>query len=90
LSCQWPPPTCSTYLILKEKVARFNAYQEIQTLLAEINAIVGSMDQFFSKYSFKKATALKAQFFDRSVISFKGLQYERLDQLTIGLLLGTC
>ena len=48
------------------------------------------MDQFFSKYSFKKATALKAQFFDRSVISFKGLQYERLDQLTIGLLLGTC
>jgi xylose isomerase len=78
-----------TYLVLKEKAARFNADKEIQMLLAEINANDGSMDKYFGKYNQEKATALKAQSFDRSVISSKGLQYERLDQLTIDLLLGT-
>jgi xylose isomerase len=77
-----------TYLILKEKAARFNADKEIQALLAEINADDGSMSQYFGKYSAEKAKALKAQLFDRSAISSKGLKYERLDQLTIDLLLG--
>ncbi len=78
-----------TYLILKEKAARFNADKEIQALLAEINANDGSMDKYFGKYSPEKARTLKAQPFDRSTISAKGLQYEHLDQLTIDLLLGT-
>jgi len=78
-----------TYLILKEKAARFNTDKEIQALLREINANDGSMDPYFGKYSPEKARALKAQPFDRSAISSKGLQYERLDQLTIDLLLGT-
>jgi xylose isomerase len=77
-----------TYLILKEKAARFNADKEIQALLAEINADDGSMDQYLGQYSPKKAAALKAQPFDRLAISSRGLQYERLDQLTIDLLLG--
>ena len=77
-----------TYLILKEKAAQFNADKEIQALLAEINADDGSMDQYFGKYSAEKARALKAQPFDRAAISAKGRQYERLDQLTIDLLLG--
>ena len=77
-----------TYLILKEKAARFNADKEIQALLAEINSNDGSMDQYFGKYSPEKAGTLKAQPFDRTAISSKGLQYERLDQLTIDLLLG--
>jgi len=77
-----------TYLILKEKAARFNADKEIQALLAEINSKDGSMDQYFGKYSPEKARALKAQPFDRAAIGSKGLQYERLDQLTIDLLLG--
>jgi len=77
-----------TYLILKEKAAQFNADKEIQALLAEINADDGSMSQYFGKYSAEKAKALKAQPFDRSAISAKGLKYERLDQLTIDLLLG--
>ena len=77
-----------TYLILKEKAARFNADKEIQALLAEINSKDGSMDQYFGKYSPEKARALKAQPFDRTAIGSKGLQYERLDQLTIDLLLG--
>ncbi|MGB2965118.1 MAG: xylose isomerase [Anaerolineales bacterium] len=77
-----------TYLALKEKAAKFNQDKEIQALLSEINADDGSMAQYFGKYSKDKAAALKSQTFDRSAIGSKGLQYERLDQLTIDLLLG--
>ena len=77
-----------TYLILKEKAAQWNADKEIQSLVAEVNADDGLMDQYFGKYSSEKASALKAQVFDRSAIAGRGLKYERLDQLTVELLLG--
>ena len=77
-----------TYLILKEKAAQWNADTEIQALVAEINADDGSMNQYFGKYSSEKANALKAQSFDRSAISGRGLKYERLDQMTVEVLLG--
>jgi xylose isomerase len=77
-----------TYLILKDKAACWNADKEIQGLVAEINADDGSMDQYFGSYSYQKAEALKAQTFDRSRIAGRGLRYERLDQLTVEVLLG--
>jgi xylose isomerase len=77
-----------TYLILKEKARQFNRDREIQSLLQEINAQDGSAEQYLGKYSTKKARALQSQAFDRQTISQRGLQYERLDQLTIELLLG--
>ena len=77
-----------TYLILKEKAAQWNADTEIQELVAEINADDGSMHQYFGKYSAEKADALKSQTFDRSTIAAPGLKYERLDQLTVEVLLG--
>lgn len=77
-----------TYLILKEKAACWNADKEIQSLVAEINADDGSMSQYFGKYSADKANALKAQTFDRASIAGRGLKYERLDQLTVEVLLG--
>ncbi len=77
-----------TYLILKEKAAQWNADKEIQALLATVNAEDGSMAPFFGKYSAAKAAALRAQTFDRAGIASRGMQYERLDQLTIDLLLG--
>jgi xylose isomerase len=77
-----------TYLILKEKARQFNADAEIQALLEEINADDGAMAAYFGKYSAAKAAALRAQVFDRAAISRRGLKYERLDQLTIDLLLG--
>jgi xylose isomerase len=77
-----------TYLILKEKAAQFNADDEIQALLADINADDGSMDAYFGKYSAEKADALKNERFDRAALGARGLGYERLDQLTIELLLG--
>jgi xylose isomerase len=77
-----------TYLVLKEKSLRFNQDREIQALLAEINADDGSMAAYFGKYSSEKASALKGQTFDRHAMGSRGLKYERLDQLTIDLLLG--
>ena len=77
-----------TYLILKDKAARFNADVEIQSLLAQINGDDGSMDSFFGKYSADKASKLKSESFDRMTLGSRGLNYERLDQLTVDLLLG--
>jgi xylose isomerase len=77
-----------TYLILKEKAACWNADQEIQDLVAEINADDGSMNQYFGNYSAEKADALRAETFDRSALAARGLKYERLDQLTVEVLLG--
>jgi len=77
-----------TYLILKEKAARFNADKEIQALLAEINADDGSMKAYQGAYTAAKAAALRARAFDRPALGRRGLAYERLDQLTIELLLG--
>jgi xylose isomerase len=77
-----------TYLILKAKARQFNADPEIQTLLAEIRADDGSLASFQGGYSATKATNLKAHTFDRLAMGRRGLGYERLDQLTIDLLLG--
>lgn len=77
-----------TYLILKEKARQFNADPEIQALLGEINADDGTMDAFRGAYTTGKAAALKAHAFDREALAARGLQYEKLDQLTNELLLG--
>jgi xylose isomerase len=77
-----------TYLALKEKAAQWNADPEIQGLLAEINADDGATDAFKGAYSPEKAAALKAASFDRAALGARGLAYERLDQLTVELLLG--
>lgn len=77
-----------TYLILKERAAQFNSDKEIQALLAEINFTDGSLEPCLGLYTPEKASALKARSFDRVTIARRGLQYERLDQLTIDLLLG--
>jgi xylose isomerase len=77
-----------TYLMLKEKAAQFNADKEIQALLAEVNAEDPAITPFFGKYSADKAKAIKAHAFDRAKIAARGLKYERLDQLTVDLLLG--
>jgi xylose isomerase len=77
-----------TYLILREKAACWNADSEIQALIAEIHADDGSMNQYFGKYSAQKAAALRQRTFDRGALSARGLRYERLDQLTVEVLLG--
>lgn len=78
-----------TYLILKEKAQRWNEDAEIQALLQEINAGDGSTDAFQGAYTPEKANGLKTAAFDRAALGRRGLSYERLDQLTIEVLLGT-
>ena len=77
-----------TYLILKEKAAQWNADKEIQAIVSEVNADDGALSKYFGKYSAEKASALRAQTFDRKALGARGLKYERLDQLTVELLLG--
>ena len=77
-----------TYLILKEKAARWNADPDIQALVAEINADDGSLAPLTGAYSAEKAAALKARDLQPANVAQRGLPYERLDQLTIEVLLG--
>ncbi|MGH9523625.1 MAG: xylose isomerase [Terriglobales bacterium] len=76
-----------TYLILKEKAARWNADKEIQSLLAEIVKPSVATPPV-GKYSKKGREALLAAPFDKDAMMKKRLPYERLDQLTIDLLFG--
>lgn len=77
-----------TYLIMKEKAVQWNADAEIQSLIEEINADDGDTDDFKGQYTSKKAAALKAASFDRIALGKRGIPYEKIDQLTIEILLG--
>jgi xylose isomerase len=76
-----------TYLILKEKAERWNANAEIKALLAEI-VEQNREDSPVGKFDGEKSRQLLSQRFDRAQLAAKGLQYERLDQLTMDILLG--
>lgn len=73
-----------TYLIMKEKAARFNADPDIQAILADI----GAGDQSPITYSKAGAATLKSQTFDRQALGARPMNYERLDQLTNEIILG--
>jgi len=77
-----------TYLILKEKAARFNIDPDIQAILAELNADDGQFGFLGSGFSAESAAQLQAVEFDRVALAARGLKYERLDQLTLEVLLG--
>lgn len=77
-----------TYLILKEKAAQFNADPEVQQLLAEINADDGAFSYLSAGYSRESLAKLRATTFDRAALGRRDLPYERLDQITLEILLG--
>ena len=76
-----------TYLIFREKAARFDKDAEIQACLAELRARGGGEGERV-KYSASSAAALKSRELDLPAIRAEGFGYERLDQLTMELLLG--
>ena len=76
-----------TYLILKEKAARWNADKEIQAILREISS-TGPGSDLIGQYSKKGAAKLLNHDFDKDKILKKRLPYERLDQLTVDILAG--
>jgi xylose isomerase len=74
-----------TYLILKEKASQWNSDPQIQALLKEIKKTAATS---VGSYSEASAARLKAREFDRAYLAARGLAYERLDQLTVDLILG--
>lgn len=76
-----------TYLILKDKTRRWNEDAEIRSLLSEINESVGNTPSV-EKFTQDHQAKLTAFAFDRQTLSQKRLPYERLDQLTMEILLG--
>jgi xylose isomerase len=75
-----------SYLIFKEKVAQFHADKEIQALLAELGRR-GAAPGARITYA-KDAKAIGDEQFDLDAMRKQGYAYERLDQLTVELLLG--
>jgi xylose isomerase len=76
-----------TYLILKEKAARWNADKEIQAMLKELSNGAHNAPRN-GRYSKKSVSALLTHTFDKDAILKKRLPYERLDQLTVDILTG--
>jgi xylose isomerase len=76
-----------TYLILKEKAVRWNADAEIQGILGELSSNGNGIPKL-CEYSKQNAFQLLTHTFDKDAILKKRLPYERLDQLTIDVLLG--
>jgi xylose isomerase len=77
-----------TYLMLKEKADQWNKDDEILHLFEEICADSDGLLPYLGEYKPDKAEALKAYNFDREELGKRGLPYERLDQITVDILLG--
>jgi xylose isomerase len=74
-----------TYLILRERARQWNADRDIQALVASLG---GEVAPPLTTYSTRHRDALLAIVFDRQALGRRGLGYERLDQLTMEVLLG--
>jgi xylose isomerase len=77
-----------SYLILKEKAQRFNVDAEIQGLLRAIRARDEGLEATMRAYSRENAKKLRDLPVDRPALGARGCGYEKLDQLTIEVLLG--
>src|SRR5215203_5133294 len=75
-----------TYLIFKDKARRWNEHAGIRSILDDIAAT--DEKNMFRTFSENSANSILSKEIDRHAIAKKGLQYERLDQLTMDILLG--
>jgi xylose isomerase len=78
-----------TYLMLKEKAERWKDDGEIQAILAETNGSAAYLPETSEGYSREVAETLKSKQIDRLALGLRGLPYERLDQLTAEVIMGT-
>ncbi len=78
-----------TYLLLKQKVAKFNADREIQALLKQIHVRDEKLENLSAAYSIDAVRQLKAYKFNRVALGARGIPYEKLDQLTMEIIMGT-
>jgi xylose isomerase len=77
-----------TYMILKDKAKRWNGDREIQGILKEINVGDAMLSALTRRYSRTNAKRLLGADLDREKLAEMPLAYERLDQLTMELLMG--
>jgi xylose isomerase len=77
-----------TYMILKEKAQHWNADKEIQQIIKTINVQDSSLSKLTAKYSKSNAQKLLDAPLDRVELAEAPLPYERLDQLTMEVLMG--
>ncbi len=77
-----------TYLLLKEKVAQFNADLEIQDLVSAYKVRDEGLEALSKTFSRENAKNLQNHAFDLEALRARGPGLERLDQLTVDLLLG--
>ncbi len=77
-----------TYLILKDKVKRFNADPEICEIIAGLREQSDEWDQIADGYSPGRGAAVKQAQFDLAAMARRGYGYERLDQLAVEVVLG--
>ncbi|HEX8525112.1 MAG TPA: xylose isomerase [Tepidisphaeraceae bacterium] len=76
-----------TYMILKEKAAKWNVDPEIQGLLKQIN-VQDPISKLTRKFSEQAARKLLNAPLDRVELAKAPLPYEKLDQLTMEVLMG--
>lgn len=77
-----------TYMILKEKAERWNKDAETQGLLKQINVEDAAVSKLTKKYSPDGAANLGNMTFDRKALAENPLPYEKLDQLTMEVVMG--
>ncbi len=79
-----------SYMILKEKAARWNADPEIQGILRQVQVKTagGGVDKLVKKFSPQNAKKLLEARLDRVELANMPLRYEELDQLTMEVLMG--
>ena len=82
-----PRGSMRTYMILKEKAERWNKDAEIQGILRELNA-PNAVEKLTKRYSSGNAKKLLAEPLDRIELAASPLPYEKLDQLTLEVLMG--
>jgi xylose isomerase len=76
-----------SYLVLRDKVRRWNEDDEIQALVAQVALDDAELEGTVA-YSPDAATALRERIFDPEELANRRLGYQRLDQLTFDLLTG--
>ena len=77
-----------TYMILKEKADRWNRDAEIQGLLKEITIEDNGLAKLTKRFTKENAAKLRDAKLDRVALADHPLPYERLDQLTMEVLMG--
>jgi xylose isomerase len=77
-----------TYMILQEKAEKWNKDAEIQALLKQINVEDAALSKITRKYTPEGAARLLDTSLDRKALTEAPLPYEKLDQLTMEVLMG--